>query len=65
MFEFKTSIHPIPLNQLLLYYLIIFSLYTSIVWIFDTLLLQKIEMMAFALFLSFATCLKKTETSYI
>ena len=48
-----------------LYYLIIFSLYTSIVWIFDTLLLQKIEMMAFALFLSFATCLKKTETSYI
>ena len=27
MFEFKTSIHPIPLNQLLLYYLIIFIIY--------------------------------------
>lgn len=46
-------------------YFIIFSLFTSIVWIFDTLLLQKEEMMAFALFLSFATCLKKIETSYI
>ena len=27
MFEFKTAIHPIPLNQLLLYYLIIFIIY--------------------------------------
>ena len=45
-------------------YLWCFTSYISIIWIFDTGLLQKKEMMAFALFLSFATCLKKPEISY-
>lgn len=39
-------------------YLLAFTIYTSIIWIFDTGLLQKKEMMAFVLFLSFTECLR-------
>ncbi len=46
------------------YYLVSFSFYTAVIWIFDTGLLQKKEMMVFILFLSFALCLKKSDISY-
>lgn len=41
-----------------------FTSYISIIWLFDTGLLQKKEMMAFVLFLSFSACLKKSDISY-
>lgn len=45
------------------FYFIAFTLYTCMIWTFDTGLLQKKEMMAFVLFLSFAACLKKSDIS--
>lgn len=46
------------------YYLLSFTLYTSVIWIFDTGLLQKKELMAFTLFLTFAKWLDKNDISY-
>lgn len=44
-------------------YFATFTIYTAIIWMFDTGLLQKKEMMAFVLFLFFTECLKKNTIS--
>lgn len=55
-FQLKTTISNI--------YFWCFSIYVSVIWLFDTGLLQKKEMMAFVLFLSFAHCLEKSDISF-
>ncbi len=57
---FAYNIH----HKTAVFYFITFSIYTATVWIFDTLLLQKEEMMALALFLSFTIWLKKSDILY-
>ncbi len=55
-FQLKTTFSTI--------YFCCFSIYVSVIWLFDTGLLQKKEMMAFVLFLSFAKCLEKADISF-
>jgi|GEM_PF-4399756 len=44
-------------------YVIIITVFTFVIWIFDAVLLQKEEMMSLALFITFAQCLKSRDIS--
>lgn len=52
-------------TQLANIYFWCFSIYISVIWLFDTGLLQKKEMMAFVIFLSFTHCLEESDISFI